>query len=175
MGCFDFYILFLVRSGSHMLASALDSHPEIQCKAEAWRPEPKYPWLGAVEKRVSGTTMLPHKIPDNPPNKAIVLTRRWQDRVQSVAKPLHHMEPASIEVRGMSVQELMEQEEDALMRDAGLMEAASRFDCLFVDYDEMTNNEDCRELPEPIGRRICDFLGVGYAPLRPAFYKPSRR
>lgn len=173
MACFDFYVLTLVRSGSHMLASALDSHPEIQCKAEAWRGESKYPWLGAVEKRVKGTTMLPHKIGEDRPSKAIVLTRRWQDRIQSVSSPLHHLEPGAVEVRRMSGQELAEIESDALERDARLMQAAEKFDCLFLDYSDITGDADCREIPEPIAQRICSFLCVNYSPLRPRFYKPS--
>lgn len=38
MSEYDFYIVTDPHSGSHMLASALDSHPEIQCKGEVgWR------------------------------------------------------------------------------------------------------------------------------------------
>lgn len=169
---FDFVILTLPRSGSHMLASALDGHSQIQCFAEAWREKPRYEWLGGIKKSVVGTTVFPRYAQEIVPTsgKAIVLTRRPEDRASTEQK-IETLVPLTVDSRDIGTLDcidVFEREADALLK------TAKDFTCLYLDYSDLTEDKDCREIPEWYARQICEFLGVNYEPLRPKFYKPQR-
>ena len=171
-GTFDFVILALGRSGSHMLASALDSHPDIQCAAEIYAPNQRYPWLGIKKKKIRGTTVTPLQIARvGAVSKAIVLTRNWRDRVKSTTMNENHaLSPCTAKILDEDLSYL---EQEQLEKDALLEQVAKRLECIRYSYEGMTENKDIRQIPENMGKEICEFLGVEYQPLIPAFYKPT--
>ena len=71
----DFIILTVPRSGSHMLASALDSHPDICCIGEVGK-RPLYDWLGTSGGEIKGGIVdVPCRWQITPEHKVICLTR----------------------------------------------------------------------------------------------------
>lgn len=168
---FDFIILTLPRSGSFMLASAMDSHPEIQCTAEAWCSKPH--GLGVVDKRLKGTTVFPRymdQIIGKP--KVVVLLRDSKNRFPRY--DYDHFEAPTTRARvDVSKDTMDEFVQEADYEALQLSRIASGFDSLSVSYEEITGDKDCREIPEKIARRLCDFLCISHRPLVTKFYKPS--
>lgn len=171
----DFYILTIPRSGSHMLASALDSHPEISCRGE-FEKETMYPWLGSADKRVNGQIISPYRLFGGvgSQTKMICLTRDYHDIAESSCKacnPLHHFEPAVVKRQSVQISpEVYTRYQNA---QADLLKAVKRFPHIVVDYNEITNGEDTRLIPERTGRLLCDFLCVTYSVMSPRVYKPK--
>lgn len=173
---FDFWILFAPRSGSHMLASALDGHPEIQCGAECWTGESRFKhWLGCEEKRLKGTTVIPDTIGKmaHCPDKIILLLRDPQSlgMYKNEKSTIPHILKAEPEKAAYK------QERQHFI---GKQQECIKISCDFenvlsVHYNLLTQNKDCREFPREQSDRICDFLGVERLPLRPAFYKARTR
>lgn len=82
---YDFYIVTAPVSGSHMLASALDSHPDIQCRGE-YGFKDYADDLGAVSKRVKGCiTHIKHwnfrHVHQGDVDKFIVLGRHGKEQM----------------------------------------------------------------------------------------------
>jgi hypothetical protein len=174
MDLMDFYILTFPRTGSHMLASALDSHPDINCVGEVWRDKPLYDWLGSGGK-VNGGIIQPSQARSLPEStKMICLTRNPQDiaiSYLSKKKTLHAMGPSLLPATELPSCDLVGEQES---RQLFLRESAKRYPHIVVDYNEITNGQDIREIPESIGRHICKFLNVEYHIMTPKFYKPQR-
>lgn len=172
----DFYILALPRSGSHMLASALDSHPDICCAGEIWRSKPLYDWLGSAAGRICGAiaTFGPGGFELPSTAKIICLTRNTPDRVKSYKNRdgLHWMEPTVLPAKEVVLDEATLAAREQYAKD--LLLFAEKSQRIVLDYDEITGGKDIREIPEAIGRQLCDFLGVEYHAMTPRFYKPKR-
>jgi len=154
-----------------MLASALDSHPDIQCRGEKGQRHDYQDWLGTKPGEVSGCithfnaykfTRENTKITDV--DKVIVLLRDISKRKGYKGKS-HYCEPATAQhVKGVRYD---------YVSPLPLLNLSRHSDRLVLHYELLTNNEDMREIPEKFAREICEFLGVDYHPLKPAFYKPS--
>ena len=155
---YNFLIVGLPRSGTHMLATALDSHPDIQCRCEDGQP-----LYGDVTGRVfTRLTNLP------PAEKYIVITRPWEERMQSWStngtEHLHEKRFANY-LRGRT---------DSLPRcDHKLIQFAMVNHAYRVSYSDLTDGADTRQLPSGICGELCDFLGVDYHPMTPRTYKPK--
>jgi len=164
----DFYIMSMPRSGSHMLASALDGHSCISCQGEH-----QYPWLGIQKGKIVHGALTGPKHRVSVQHKIICLTRDSRDCVCSLQRrasgQLHFLEPTEIKEVGI-VDEADVQYFDSMKE--YMLDLFKAHERLVLDYSEITDNKDCREIPESIGKRICDFLGVVYEPLKPKFYKP---
>ena len=155
---YDFLIVGLPRSGTHMLATALNFHPDINCRCEDGQP-----LFGGVTGRVfTRLTNLPLA------DKFIVITRPWEERIQSWrtcgTEHLYEKRFAN-HLRGRT---------DSLPRcDHKLIEFAMAHHAYRVSYGDLTGGIDCRRIPDRIASEICDFLEVEYHPLEPRTYKPK--
>lgn len=182
---YDFAILSLPRSGSHMLASALDSHPEIQCQGEYGMTE-KFP-LGRRPGRIKGCIVQGYHISRHiaPPwirnSRIIVLTRS----LLAIAKSLHyntmngstydqHLEPVQRGPQRSTPSpdtiRRLEAEQEAI---AHFLEFANPNALLHVEYRLLCGDKDARAIRWEQAHRICDFLGVERLPMRPLTHKPS--
>jgi hypothetical protein len=132
-----------------MLASALDYHPDIQCHGEI--DTPRYGWLGSVSGRVEG--WITHL-------KAFNLGRPKRNIADA--------DKVIVLVRDLSKRPEYDGEDNDLL---SLTNLAGRVDHMIVDYEMITGGENIEEIPEPIARELCEFLGVDYHPLVPAFHK----
>lgn len=163
-----FCILTYPRTGSHMLASALDSHPDIQCKGEVGME--KYPELmGAHEARVQGCIVQNFQLKQvdvRAFDKIIVLLR--DTSVRTEYRGVHFLEPTTVNrsIRDASM-------EKPVVDHYPILAAAMLRENLILSYEKITGNCDIREIPDPFMRQICSFLGVDPHPLRPIFYKPA--
>lgn len=54
-----------------------------------------------------------------------------------------------------------------------LMRLVQDRDYIIVNYDEMTEGQDIRQVPDRYTEILCAFLDVGHYPLKPLFYKPE--
>ncbi len=105
----------------------------------------------------------------------ICLTRTWQGRLTCQQAQLgapHAMKPVTLPL--LSPVEDTELQAELQDQCASLLEVVERFPHILLDYDEITGGRDIREIPEVIGRSICEFLGVEYHVMTTKFYKPQR-
>lgn len=182
---YDFIILSLPRSGSHMLASALDSHPEIQCSGEYGMKE-KFP-LGRNPKRVKGCIIQGyHILREIAPKwiyavKVIYLYRP----VDEIAKSLHYLSPSGQSydqhLHPAARTEKLYWEVDKETRNRLNSEQQALIDCLAkcdypdvltTSYQSLCKGKDARTLRWEQTHRILDFLKVERMPLKPLTHKP---
>jgi hypothetical protein len=165
-----FHVLFLARSGSHMLVNALNHHPQLNVTHVDNHHHGKGNVLGHA-------TNVPR--PDGI-KKAILLTRNQTDRLLSMRTSLksngeigyHTKEPIKVHrtKQGISTKHSETQHK----RDVRLRAGAARYaDVLEISYEELTGNKDIREIPREWAIKICDFLGIEYHPMPIDFYKPE--
>lgn len=169
-----FCILTRPRSGSHMLASALDSHPDIQCKGEPYHPD-RYPWLGEKPADIQGEIIhckyvIKGYINLDDYDKIIVLLRDLSKRkmYKDEGKVRHFTEPTTVErIDGHPIQPRHTVQD--------LMACVGDRDHTVINYEDLLNyrDRDIRVLPSGYGRHLCGFLGVEYQPLKTSFYKPE--
>ena len=142
-----------------MLATALDSHPDIAC-----RREDDQPLYGPVTGRV--WTQL-ENIPDA--EKYIVIGRNYRDRMKSFvySGTSHFYQPS----------EWPDEPTFAFHGSPGedqqLEEIGNKLPSLWVYYDQLTGRKDTRVIPEFWAKAMCSFLGVKYHPLYPLTHKPQ--
>src|SRR5574343_1331919 len=172
----DFIILTLPRSGSHMLASALDSHPQISCEGEIWRADKRYPFLGAVRKQVHGGILMygvKHYV-DLLGKKIICLLRDHDERLRSLQNTgiLHFLETTVVDKKSdMEIEHVVK--EQAANRNSELLRFATDNGALVLHYEDITEGKDVREISASIVAEICEFLGVNMAPMKTLFFKPK--
>ena len=184
---YDFIILSLPRSGSHMLASALDSHPDIQCAGEYEMTE-KFP-LGRTEKRVKGCIIQGYHIlrqiaPEWVNDVKIIRLMRPLD---AIARSLHygsptgacyeqHLEPVERDfTRGyypptQSTKLRLNAEAAAIH---AFLNARGHERLLTVTYHGLCGSKDAEAIRWEQAHRICDFLEVDRHPLIPKTRKPG--
>jgi len=125
-----------------MLVSALNSHPDISCEH---RDEDVLVSDGAVRGRAMKFLQTGQNR-----KKVIYLTRSHADRLCSLKR------------MGLS-------ESNTYGKVKAQRESLK--DYIEVSYEEITDNENCTEIPENISRRICDYLGVERKRLKPETVK----
>lgn len=166
---FDFAIMSLPRSGSHMLMSALHSHPEITMKGEL-RMKEKFP-LPASEGALRGCICPSYSLPNpagiSASTPIIFLKRDIQEIDRS---PYHqHLAPAPVDDVVPPKSRL-----SYLYNQLVLLEKfieSRKAPKLEIWYDELCGGEDVRVLDQ--SERLCCFLGISEQPLRPLTYKPN--
>lgn len=165
---FDFAIMSLPRSGSHMLMSALHSHPNITMVGEVGMVE-KFP-LPASEGGLRGCIVPSYRLPSVlfSSTPVIFLLR---DLGEIDNSPYHqHLAPVeyfdSIPPKSR-MSYLIEQRQ--LMNRFMLEHIAGQY---VVTYDELCGGKDVRELG--LSAELCCFLNVSERPLQPLTYKPVR-
>lgn len=167
---YDFHIVFLPRSGSHMLVSALNSHPMLDVSHIDHGHHGKGPIKGHCS-----TLAQYEKAP-----KCIFLMRDSYNVCLSRKTTLptkqdigaHTLEPVVIEPPRQVITEEMVARQD--QRRDELLEKAMRYDkLLIVEYESLTGNKDIRQIPKHWAKVLCDFLEVETCELSTPFYKPE--
>lgn len=164
----DFYLLFLPRSGSHMLVDALNSHPDLDVS----HSDQGHGGQGHIKGHAQ--CVVDPKI-----KKAIILTRNSVDRMNSfftniaeVAGSNHTKKP--IEIERKTPEKAENRYKNQQIKGEVFAEKAGKIEkILFLSYEELTGDQDIRQIPEEYGRKICEFLGVPYLPLTTQFHKPK--
>ena len=158
-------IVSLPRSGSHMLGSALSSHPELVCIGE-YASDDFPEWANDGNCQI----VQLYNITPNA-EKYIVLVRSLEDRKRSWRKdgPTHYYEPINVsDIEPIGVDFIIGQDMQQKLQDF-----IGSNKCLILHYEELTGNADIRQIPDKYGRMICEYLEVEYQPLVPATYKPT--
>ncbi len=179
-----FAILSLPRSGSHMLASALDSHPAICCTGEYEMVE-KFP-IGRYPGAVVGCIVQSYHIdrhvapPWLPEAKLILLFRPTREIIQS----LYHGSE-----NGTNYSQCLTQADHSglqrhpypdrhysyleAQRDI-ISEYARGRNHIMISYRSLCRDKDVRAIRWEVAHRICDFLEVDRQhPLKTTTHKPT--
>ncbi len=173
----DFRIVCFPRSGSHMLATALDSHPFITCHGEN-----NEAWLGLewFEDNIVGRIdMFSDRVTDNldRANKWIILTRGEEERKKSLSifsrsSHIHLLRESSVRIKGGNNRLPIWTDEEESNRQAALLAMEDVTDSLVISYEELTEQgTDTAQFTKETSNTLCDFLGVKRAVLLPATAK----
>lgn len=186
---FDFLILTTQRSGSHMLASALNSHPSISCEGEITSrgvsTDDSVIEPSAGETR--GAILMYnrwHTPGKFPASKIIHLVRNPCNTAQSrvaneQSKKLkgrehraHYWKKVTREFEiGRKV--LRETENDIKNEIYRMRKEIQRTSHMEISYEELTGNTSITQVPQESADRISAFLGVPVAPLIVDLVKPD--
>lgn len=164
----DFHILFLPRSGSHMLVSALNSHPDIDCT----HSDQGHHGRGFIKGHA-------HTVPEHASGKVIVLVRNSVDRMKSFyttmpdqIKDNHTYEPLTVQRK--DIHKIDRQIEKAIAKtDKWLERCKELHDVLYVSYEDLTGGKDVRVIEQKWTNLICDHIGVLRLPLTTKLHKPT--
>jgi len=166
-----------------MLASALDSHPEIRCSGEYEMTE-KFPIgrsPGTIEGCIVQSYHIDHKTAPKwlEEAKLMLLYRPLQEIARSLyydnesgRNHDQHLEPVTRD----KTRYIVDQNKlDYLHRQHDLLTsyAVKRGGFLYLTYEWITKGLDTRVLPVYAERVLSEFLDVDRHPLTPATYKPS--
>lgn len=170
------------RSGTHMLGSAVGSHPDVKytgelfCRRVPQSEERMWQLIDQVhcggfavvclDVKYNQISLPVERLLENIP--VIHLIRRDLDRLYYSGE-LHDLYNCDPEAKAAGVQPLFEIEEE---RYRSIAEAQQRWirryghlESLRVYYEDLTGNREIEQIPEAAGMLICDTLGVGYHPL----------
>jgi hypothetical protein len=151
-----------------MLATALDSHPKLFSKGESTGyTNDMYP------NAKDGNVEILQLIGNTPKaDRYITLVRHPDDRDHSWQKTTSHHFLAPFITKKELVVNPNRKLKNAHKNQKFLEKFIAENECLVLHYDELTQGDDIREIPEVYGRQICEYLGVEYQPLTPLTYKP---
>lgn len=181
---FDFIILCTQRTGSHMLASALNAHPDISCCGELRPKDIVVPSSGDVTGailmysnwrdfgvRVSASKII-HLVrdPDNTAKSRLVNNKDKEE--QKKKHKAHFLEKVDrgFEIDVKQVGDLSGSIRKKVKRARGWIRDIPHIE---VTYEELTENVSVSQLPTEVAKRITDFLGLSYAPLITELVKPN--
>ena len=159
-----YQIVTLPRSGAHMLATAINSHPDLSCYGEL------HGHNGELYQR-NGDGGIAHVMGTVPEaDKYIALVRDAADRELSWMRTTssHFFAPLTIDHEISNKNRTLP---NAQKNQKLLAEFIENNECLVLHYNDITGNTDIREIPEKYGQQICKYLGVEYQPLVPVTYK----
>lgn len=156
---YDFLIVGLPRSGTHMLATALNDHPDISCRREDAQPLYAH-CTGRVFTRIND---LPEA------KKHIVITRPYADRLRSWNSTGTRHSNRPWREAGPGLTSPLPDDHQRLLN------FARQVDALVLAYDRMTHGIHIDELPYSVSLVICDYLGVEFRRLHPGTHKPNQR
>ncbi len=179
---YDFIILSLPRSGSHMLASALDSHPEIQCQGEYEMIE-KFP-LGRNEAPIKGCIVQAYHIQRNiaPPDLVTAKLIYLYRPVREIVFSRFYGSPLGVNSEQWLTPVLRDKTQydtsqdvivDLMQQRIDLGAFLRNKDHLKVTYRDLCHDKDVRSLDRVTALRICDFLNIPNCVLVPMTHKPS--
>lgn len=165
-----------------MLASALDSHPDIQCEGEYGMIE-KFP-LGRTEKAVKGCIIQAYHIqrsiaPGWVKNvKVIYLERPLPEICESLFRGSptgqnfsQHLEPAEPKKPCQPDKNTFEQLQNLRQHVRGFLDTLDHYHT--VTYRQLCGDKDSRAIRWEAAQPICDFLDVSREPLIPKTHKPT--
>lgn len=165
-----------------MLASALDSHPDICCTGEYGMTE-KFP-IGRSPGRVNGCIVQSYHLDRGiAPSwlseaKLIWLTRPLQDialsrHYNNIAgtSSEQHLEPVK---RDKHYEHVLSKTYIDLHKQRDVVtDFILNKEHLCIGYQSLCRNADIRTIRREVMHLLCDFLGVKHHPLRPVTHKPS--
>ena len=178
----DFIIITSPRSGSHMLATAIDCMPDVHFLGEYkgynaphdYHPDRREFFIVHADQWALFCRN------ENPvPLRKIFLTRgksdRWRSRrvAQFYANQMHYSEHVELSVP--SNFQLPSIKDESL--DPGLMSIMDQFTGLELSYEELTGGVNIEFVPEEAAARIKDHLNLtsDKTLLRPSYVKPTLR
>lgn len=181
----DFAILCHQRSGSHLIQTCLNSHPDIYCFGELGFAKELDP---PAECRVVGAIIMYNQwdrldgqvriqrflhLVRNPRDTALSLARNERDKaLRGSTHRAHYRKgeelPPAYEV---SAEEVRSWQERVERYQARFKDTLAKRKTLTLTYESLTNNSSVEQLPEREGRRILAFLGVPYYPLSTTLVK----
>lgn len=186
---FDFMILATPRSGSHMLATALDSHPEIQMVIELQQYFPGHSQtkpLPRKTKPIMGALIHVNAFDGIPPewraDKLLVLTRRDNARLKSgelmaQTNQGHFYQPETITLNRDNLVSAPSAAELACVGprvNAQLQRhLAGPERKMMLTYEQLTQDIHIDVIPEPFSSDICSFIGARSMLLHPKVHKPT--
>ena len=176
---YDFLIITQPRSGSHMLATALNGHSQISCTGEIRNPRD---FIKPTEGEILGGILHYSPEGDITAKKYIYMKRDITERSRSVDRlhqikhnetdpKFHFLEPKTLDVSSIVYKQSTF--DICKERTAQLEEFLLDKDHITVTYEEITGNKSITEIPEAVGRKITEYLGVKYEPLKPLTVKPT--
>lgn len=164
---YEFLIFTAGRAGSHLLATLLNSHPDIACEGEFSKvdsiidpdelsgslsgcilPFTNREMLGRFKK-----SKVIHMVrdPDTGAESYLQNVIRYRLRKAGQEIPLNpDVTAVQIQAWAMRLREI-QRESRRLMNGRTLLE---------ITYDELTGGENIDTMPTEISDRVCDFLGV---------------
>jgi hypothetical protein len=180
----DFAIVCHQRTGSHLLATALDSHPEIHCQGELLQlflePHKLYAPVCQVATGVKNGAIIMYNQWEIAlalglvPRKIIHLQRNSRRTAYSIIRDEQHLSlhgprhrPHALRASGaQEARDYPVDEKQLSDLERLIAHAQQEFgrvlpaDCLDISYEELCLDRDVQQLePTPAGRLI-DFLGV---------------
>lgn len=182
---YDFFILTAQRSGSHMLASALNSHPSISCEGELGRPDDvikssKGEVKGAIlmyrHWHMFGDQFTARKILHlvrDPYNIARSRLANEQDKKQKKWEhEAHFREKVSreFELDGKMLGEVRDAVKDETRRIRNDLRQTLHME---VSYEELTGDVSVTEIPQEVSDKLTSFLEVPSASLSTDLVKPD--
>lgn len=174
----DYIILCHQRSGSHLLCTLINSHPDIACIGET---NEKMPELYNAKGKIVGKIEMYNRVKDITKYKnvkIIHLIRNPYDTARSdwinctKKFPAHVKEKSSFEIK-LNKKEIEK-------RAIGIEEMHNKFKNLIknlnhieIHYDDLSKNKSVSEINESIEYKILDFLNVSYSKLSTNLKKPK--
>jgi len=172
---YDFVIFSKGRSGTHMLASFLNSHPMISCEGEFEKFDLK---VQIKSRCLMHGAIFMYNVQQfaelGPRPKVIHLTRDPKTNALSFArqqKRLNLRRAGETDLPGaeFKIPSIVHiRLADALRRQQDVMRKVlirCRYRMAEVTYEEITEGGEATVMPEAVGRRLCRFLGVTYHPM----------
>lgn len=164
---FDFVIFTPGRAGSHLLASLLNSHPDIACEGEFGRPDTLIDpadLSGSVRGCILSFAQRNILIKWNP-GKVIYMTRSPVLGAESYAKNVVRYKARKAGEEYDPEPHITGNERLSTIRKLKSFHKVSRkilkvFNHLEVSYEELTDNVNISVMPSVMSDRVCDFLGV---------------
>jgi hypothetical protein len=165
---YDFFIKTVAGSGSHMLMSALNSHPDINCLDETGpRNLPEKPDDG----RKHGAIIHGIAIIEVPllvlVRDPVAIARRFTN-LNKTGKHFFYEPGVEINYTEAEVPYAEQRYKHILEMQREVMSHPAPK--LVMQYEDLTQDKDTRVLPN--SREICEFLGVEVRDLVPETYKP---
>jgi hypothetical protein len=170
IGTYDFVIFCQGRSGSHLLATALDSHPEVACDGENEGDSVIKPHASKKANVLRGrivTYQQAKHLDLIKPTKIIYLvrdpfycalsmvrniTKRWEDDLL----PIHMLEKWYRQTKEQQDSFRYQLSERACLDNTSVLE---------MSYSELTaGGHAVRAIPSTVTRKICRFLGIRVYP-----------
>lgn len=183
------------RSGTHLMRSAFNSHPELACPAEPlYRTyiqsakhlrefleqysgmdarvvlDVKYDQITPPVETFFRTVPVIHLIRRDLERMFFsVQWRRYRFHVETAAQKERRSATGEMPTLVLSRHEF----EQFARRVQAYREQYGELAGLDLVYEELTGNQEIRVFPEGAGREVCEFLGVAYHPMTVGFKKCS--
>lgn len=167
MSMTDFVIFTPGRAGSHLLATLLNSHPDIACEGEFGRPDSLIDpenlsgnLHGCILSFAQRNILLEWN-----PARVIYMTRSSEGGADSYAKNLIRYKARKAGEAYEHSPTVTDNQRVSTVRTLDSIHFVSRnllktFNYLEISYEELTDNKNISVMPSVVSDRVCDFLGV---------------